>query len=177
MKHSLKGKKFNILLFSLTCILVIFTLHKSFTITSPNSVRKLIEKDKYNCRCNETLKKFDTKYHEEPPSNTLSSDKKLEKYKQALKELIQNKDYKKIGKYLPRIYVYLIVAILDIIFIIFWILFCCYSCRNVEKQNRIGCGAKCSFIIYFILCLAVIGCCVIGFIYYPHVIKGLNNLK
>ena len=176
MKRSLKGNKFNILLFSLTCVLVIFTLHKSFTITSPNSVRKLIEENEYNCRCKETLKKFTDNYAENPPNNTLNKNIQLGDYQRVLKELIQNKEYEKIRKYLPRIYVYLIVAILDIIFIIFWILFCCYSCRNVEKQNRIGCGAKCSFIIYFILCLAVIGCCVIGFIYYPHVIKGLNNL-
>ena len=114
MKRSLKGNKFNILLFSLTCVLVIFTLHKSFTITSPNSVRKLIEENEYNCRCKETLKKFTNNYAAKPPNNTLNQNIELGNYQGVLKELIQNKDYEKIRKYLPRIYVYLIVAILDI---------------------------------------------------------------
>ena len=176
MKLSLKGRKFDILLFSLTCVLIIFTLTKSFSIASSNSFRKLIEEDKVDCRCDHTLKGFSDKYNEKLPNNTEIKKEKLEKYQKALKDIIKDKDYGKIRKYLPRIYVYLIVAILDIIFIIFWILFCCYSCRNVEKQKRIGCGAKCSFIIYFILCLAVIGFCVVGFLYYPKVIKGLNNV-
>ena len=177
MKVSLKGRKFDILLFSLTCVLIIFTLTKSFNITRTNSVRKLIEEKEVECRCNETLKEFLNKYNEIPPNNTeYKNEEALKNYQKILKDIIKDNDYKKISKYLSRIYVYLIVAILDIIFIIFWILFCCYSCRNVEKQKRIGCGAKCSFIIYFILCLAVIGFCAVGFIYYPKVIKGLNNL-
>ena len=178
MKLSLKGRKFDILLFSLTCVLIIFTLTKSFSIASSNSFRKLIEEKEVECRCGNTLKGFIDKYNEIPLNNTENEneDKEINKYLQALKDIIKDKDYVKIRKYLPRIYVYLIVAILDIIFIIFWILFCCYSCRNVEKQKRIGCGAKCSFIIYFILCLAVIGFCVVGFLYYPKVIKGLNNV-
>ena len=58
MKLFLNGKKFYILLFSLTCILIIFTLNKSFRITQPNNIRKLIEEKEYDCRCKETLKKF-----------------------------------------------------------------------------------------------------------------------
>ena len=175
MKLSLKGKKFDILLFSLTCVLIIVTLTKSFSVAPSNSFRKLIEEEEVKCRCKDTLKGFTNKYNDEKPPR-IENETKPGKYQDALKDIIKDEDYGKIRKYLPRIYVYLIVAILDIIFIIFWILFCCYCCRNVEKQNRIGCGAKCSFIIYFILCLAVIGFCVVGFIYYPKVIKGLNNL-
>ena len=177
MKISLKGKKSYILLFSLTCALIIFTLHKSFNIASSNSsnsIRNLIEQDEYKCRCDNTLKKFKDKYRESP--NEIGNVTSLEKYERTLKEVLQDKKFGNIRKYLPRIIIYLIVAIIDIIFIIFWILFCCYSCRTVGKQNRIGCGAKCSFIIYFILCLVVIGFCVLGIIYYPCFTKGLNNL-
>ena len=85
MKRSLKGSKFNILLFSLTCVLVIFTLHKSFTITLPNSVRKLIEENEYNCRCKETLKKFTDNYAENPPNNTLNQNIELGNYQGVLK--------------------------------------------------------------------------------------------
>jgi hypothetical protein len=70
--------------------------------------------------------------------------------------------------------VYIIIAAIDIIFFVFWILFCCYACRNVEKQNRIGCGAKCGFIIFFILCIGVILLSVIGVIYTPYLKKGFN---
>ena len=42
MKLSLnEKKKFYILLFSLTCILIIFNLNKSFRIASSNNLRKL----------------------------------------------------------------------------------------------------------------------------------------
>ena len=177
MKISLKGKQSYILLFSLTCALIIFTLHKSFNIASSNSsnsIRNLIEQKEYECRCEDTLKKFKDKYRESP--NETENVTSLEKYENTLKEVINDQKFGNIRKYLPRIIIYLIVAIIDIIFIIFWILFCCYSCRNVGKQNRIGCGAKCSFIIYFILCLVVIGFCVFGILYYPCLIKGLNNL-
>lgn len=177
MKLSLNGKKFYILLFSLICILIIFTLNKSFRITQPNNIRKLIEEKEYVCRCEETLKKFKEKYNKSPDKYkntnvTLDDDK----YVNTLKEIIQDKKYKNIRKYLPRILVYIIVVVIDIIFIIFWILFCCYSCRNVERQNTIGCGAKCSFIIYFILCIGVIGFCVVGFLFFPCLTKGLNDL-
>jgi len=46
----------------------------------------------------------------------------------------------------------------------------------MPKQNRIGCGAKCSFIIFFVLCIGILGFCVIGFIYMPYLTKGLNAL-
>ena len=179
MKISLKSKKYEFLLFSLTCVLIIFILHKSFSITTSNNIRKLITVEEYDCRCKNTLKKFNDKYSNELSKENEENNKNVESlsdYQKALKELIQEQKFVNIRKYLPKIIAYLIVAIIDIIFIIFWILFCCYSCRNVEKQNRIGCGAKCSFIIYFILCLIVIGFCVVGFIYYDCIVKGLNNL-
>jgi hypothetical protein len=46
----------------------------------------------------------------------------------------------------------------------------------VERQNRIGCGAKCCFIIFFILCIGVILLSVIGVIYTPYLKKGFNAI-
>ena len=100
----------------------------------------------------------------------------LEGYQNTLKEIIQDKEYGKISKYLPRILTYLIVAIVGIIFIVFWFVFCCFACKTVGRQDSVGCGAKCCFIIYLILCLAVIFFCVIGIIYTPHLKKTLNSL-
>ena len=128
-----------------------------------------------NERCQKTKREFKEKYADDP-KNYVIENVKLDKYQYILKEIIDEEDYGKIRKYLPRILVYLIIGIIDIIFIIFWILFCCYACKNVERQNRIGCGAKCCFIIFFILCIGVILLSVIGVIYTPYLKKGFNAI-
>lgn len=177
MKFALNEKKFHILIFSLTCCLIIFTINKSFNI-SQVGLRQLIDGEKYKKRCENTLRKFREKYSDtsEYLKTKNSTSDKPDKYQRTLKGIIQDQKYDQITKYLPQILIYLIVAIIDIIFIIFWILFCCYSCKTMPKQNRIGCGAKCSFIIFFVLCIGILGFCVIGFIYMPYLTKGLNAL-
>ena len=176
MKFSLKAKNVHVLIFSLTCLIVIFTLYQSFNYNSPTDLRKLIEPEKVDERCKKASKDFKEKYSFSPDEFEMENITSLKNYQEVLKEIIEDKQYGKIKKYLPKVLVYLIIAIIDIIFIIFWILFCCYSCKNVEKQNRIGCGAKCCFILFFILCIAIIIFCVIGIIYTPYVFKAINGL-
>lgn len=184
MKLSKKEKKIYTLVLSFSCFLVLFALYQSMYTNSSRNLRKLIESSVVVERCDKASEDLNSKYKNlinnmEDLGNfndkIISSDK-LDKYQDVLKEIIEDGEYGKIKKYLPRILVYLIIAIIDIIFIIFWILFCCYACKNVEKQNRIGCGAKCSFIIFFIICLAVLIFSVIGIIYSPYVFQGLNGL-
>ena len=177
MNLSLKEKKSFIIIFSLTCFLIIFALYQSFFRTSSNGFRYLIEETEINKRCENTLKEFKDKIYGSPEAIEDKQHANLDKYQKVLKEMFNpEKDYGNIKKYLPKILTYLIIAIVDIIFIIFWILFCCYSCRKVEKQNSIGCGAKCSFIIFFILCIGVIFLCAMGILYYPYLTKSLNGL-
>jgi hypothetical protein len=178
MNLSLKEKKSFILIFSLTCFLIIFTLHQSFYKTSANGLRYLIEEEEEEKikRCDKTFKDFKEEILKSPDNIEDKIPDELDKYQQILKDMIQEKKCRKITKYLPRILTYLIIAIVDIIFIIFWILFCCYSCKKVEKQNNIGCGAKCAFIIFFILCIVVIFLCAMGIIYFPYLTKSLNGL-
>ena len=176
MNLSLKEKKSFIIIFSLTCFLIIFALYQSFFKTSSNGLRYLIEETKINKRCEKTLDDFKDEINGSPETIKVKEPVKLNNYQKALKKMIQEKDYVKIRKYLPKILTYLIIAIVDIIFIILWILFCCYSCRKVEKQKSIGCGAKCSFIIFFILCIGVIFLCAMGILYYPYLTKSLNGL-
>ena len=175
MRFTRKEKRIYFFIFSLTCFLIVFTLYQSFIPASQNSLRNLITVNDKNDRCQKTKREFREKYADDP-KNYIIKNVTLDKYHDVLKEIIDEEDYGKIRKYLPRILVYLIIAIIDIIFIIFWILFCCYACKNVEKQNRIGCGAKCSFIIFFILCVGVILLSVIGVIYTPYLKKGFNAL-
>ena len=174
MKFTRKEKRIYFFIFSLTCFLVVFTLYQSFNPASPNSLRNLITVDEMEERCQKTKREFREKYNDTKNYEIEIKNGKLDKYQDVLKEMIEEEDYGKIRKYLPRILVYIIIAAIDIIFLIFWILFCCYACRNVEKQNRIGCGAKCGFIIFFILCIGVILLSVIGVIYTPYLKKGFN---
>ena len=174
MKFTRKEKRIYFFIFTLTCFLVVFTLYQNFNPVSQNSLRNLITVDEMEERCQKTKREFREKYDDPKNYEIEIPNGKLDKYQNVLKEMIEEEDYGKIRKYLPRILVYIIIAAIDIIFLIFWILFCCYACRNVEKQNRIGCGAKCGFIIFFILCIGVILLSVIGVIYTPYLKKGFN---
>jgi len=175
MKFTRKEKRIYFFIFTLTCFLVVFTLYQSFNPASQNRLRNLISYDEMEERCQKTKKEFREKYDDDPKNYEINTGKdEPDQYQKVLKEIIEEEDYGKIRKYLPRILVYIIIAAIDIIFFVFWILFCCYACRNVEKQNRIGCGAKCGFIIFFILCIGVILLSVIGVIYTPYLKKGFN---
>ena len=54
MKFALNEKKFHILIFSLTCCLIIFTINKSFNI-SQVGLRQLIDGEKYKKRCEKKI--------------------------------------------------------------------------------------------------------------------------
>ena len=176
MNFSLRKKNFYILIFSLTSLLIIFTLYHSLNTPSFNILRNLIGEDKFNNRCKKTSKKYKEKNilnSIDIETNNITS---LTEYQKILKEIIQEKDYKKIEKYLHRIIIYLIIVIIDVIFIIFWITFCCCVCKKVEKQNKISSCAKCSFIIFFVLSIIVIILCIIGLISFPKLNQSFNDV-
>ena len=179
MKFTRKENRIFVLLFSMSCFLIFFALYKNIETSPSNGLRNLIEYDKFNDRCKAGEKKLDEDYQDsfkEEDEDFKFDIKELDKYQKALVNITRDKDYKKISKYLPRILTYLIVAIVGIIFIIFWIVFCCFACKTVGRQDSVGCGAKCCFIIYLILCLAVIFFCVMGIIYTSPLKQTLNSL-
>ena len=175
MKFSRKEKNFYFLIISFGCLLVVLTLYKNFNVTSSNGPRNLLSQDQFNARCKKASKDYIEKVKSSPDGLILGN-VTMDKYLEVLKEIIENNEYEKINKYLPRILIYLIIAIIDVIFIILWIIFCCYACKKVEKQNRIGCGAKCCFFLYFIVCIVVIIFSIIGIIYTPYLTKSFNSL-
>ena len=174
MKYTRKEKRIYVLLFSMSCFLIIFALYKNLG-SSPSNGRNLIESKDVQERCGKGREELENEYKKEPHNFDLNITK-IEKYHDALRNVIEKKEYKQITKYLPRVITYLIVAIVGIIFIVFWFVFCCSACKNVGRQNNIGCGAKCCFIIFFILCLGVIFFCVIGIVYTPYLKKTFNGL-
>ena len=175
MKYTRKEKRIYVLLFSMSCFLIIFALYKNLGSSPSNGLRNLIESKDVQERCDKKSEELEKKY-EEDSSNFDLNITTIEKYQKALRDAIENKEYKQITKYLPRVITYLIVAIVGIIFIVFWFVFCCSACKNVGRQNNIGCGAKCCFIIFIILCLGVIFFCVIGIVYTPYLKKTFNSL-
>ena len=175
MKYTRKEKRIYVLLFSMSCFLIIFALYKNLGSSPSNGLRNLIESNDVQERCDKKSGELEEEYKKKPLNFALNITKK-ENYHDALRDVIENKKYKQITKYLPRVITYLIVAIVGIIFIVFWFVFCCSACKNVGRQNNIGCGAKCCFIIFIILCLGVIFFCVIGIVYTPYLKKTFNGL-
>ena len=175
MKFTRKEKRIYVLLFSMTCFLIIFALYKNLGSSPSNGLRNLIEYSDFEDRCKDLKNKLEKDYSEKEEEFEWNKET-LEGYQNTLIEIIKEKEYGKISKYLPRILTYLIVAIVGIIFIIFWIVFCCFACKTVGRQDSVGCGAKCCFIIYLILCLAVIFFCVMGIIYTSPLKQTLNSL-
>ena len=182
MSFEIKNKKFQKLLFSLIFTLVIFAINKNSNL-SINSLeeqtfnfRSLLSNDKVDARCKKTQNDFLEKYKEE--YNYLNpKNESLSKYQKVLKDMIENKNYSKnIKKYLPRIVMYFIFLIVDILLIIVWILFCgCCCCNKNKKSSSSVCG-KCSFIIYLILSLLVILLCVLGYFLSPLFNKSINGV-
>ena len=160
------------LIFSIIILSLLVNTESSFTF----GLRNLLEEEKFNKICENTVNKFEGKYNAMKDLETQNVES-LDKYQEVLKEMIQSKKIKKINKYLPRILTYLIVAIIGVIFIIFWISFCCLSCKEEKWKKKVGCGTKCSFIIFFVLSIGVIFFCVIGLLYFPYLNKTLNGVS
>jgi hypothetical protein len=99
MKFALNEKKFHILIFSLTCCLIIFTINKSFNI-SQVGLRQLIDGGKYKIRCEKTLRKFREKYADtfEYLKTKNATSNKPNKYQRTLKGIIQDQKYDQITK-------------------------------------------------------------------------------
>ena len=170
MKSLNKNKN---LIFSLIISIIFFSLLVNTNSSLSDKLRNLIEEKEVKDRCDKTLDKFKKKYSKSP--EFVSNNTNLDKYEKVLKDIIVKEKYEKIKNYLPKIVISLIIAVIGVIFIIIWILFCCYACKDVDKQNNIGCGAKCAFFIYFILCIGIIGFCIVGYIYIPYLNKTLNG--
>ena len=160
------------LIFSIIILSLLVNTESSFTF----GLRNLLEEEKFNKICENTVNKFKGKYNALKDLETQNVES-LDKYQEILKEMFNSKKLKKMNKYLPRILIYLIVAIIGVIFIIFWISFCCLSCKEEKWKKKVGCGAKCSFIIFFILSIGVIFFCVIGLLYFPYLNKTLNGVS
>ena len=182
MSFEIENKKFKIILFSLVFTLVIFVINKN-TNLSINSFenhsfnfRSLLSNKQVDERCKKTQSDFLEKYKGE---NYYSNKKNgtLSKYQEVLKDMIENKNYSKnIKKYLPRIVIYFIILIVDILLFIVWILFCGCCCCNKNKKSSSSICGKCSFIIYLILSFLVILLCVLGFFLSPSFNKSINGV-
>ena len=182
MSFEIKNKKFQIIFFSLIFTLIIFTINKNLNL-SINSLeeqtfnfRNLLSKDKVDERCKKTQNDFLEKYKTEYYYSNLKYEG-LSKYQNVLKDMIENQNYSKnIKKYLPRIVMYFIFLIVDILLIIVWILFCgCCCCNKNKKSSSSVCG-KCSFIIYLILSFLVILLCILGYFLSPYFNKSINGV-
>ena len=180
MSSPFRSNKFQILLFSLACTFIIFNLYKNPNLSSYSfhkfslNLRNLITIDKVEKRCKNTPKKFLEKYKtsDYPDSQNVS----LDRYQTVLKEMIEKKNIKKINKYLPRIIIFFVITIVDIIFIFLWISFCacCCCCCKKQKISATGCS-KCYFFLFFLLSIIAMLVCVFGYIKTPSVVKSFNS--
>ena len=177
MSLSIKNKKAQILLFSLTTTVIILALNRNSISESfqklPLSLRNLVLKEDYaEKRCEKAHKKLLEKYNEKEFSKV--EFKELTKYQKILKEMIEEKDFKKAKNYLKRVLIYIIFVIVDVLLIIFWFVFCgcCCCCKRNSSQ---GCF-KCNFLIYFLLSIIVILICIGGYIFTPCFYKSVNNV-
>ena len=177
MSLLIKNKKFQILIFSIACTIIILILNKNIDINLSNKIsfnlRNLISSDDVDNRCKNTEKNFLSKYKATNFSNV--EDEKLTKYQETLQEIIINKDYKKIKDYLLRIVIYLGFLALDIFLIILWCglwgCLCCYK----DKSYATGCS-RCVFSFYTFLNVVVIFICVFGYFSIPSFYKSVNGV-
>ena len=182
MSFSIKSTKIQILIFSVVCTLIIFNLNKNANISS-NSVlnkvhfnlRNLITTEDVDGRCKNTPKDFLKKNYAQL-KNEINKDFKIDKYQNVLIEMIEEKKLGKIKKYLPRIIIYCIVLIVDIIFIIIWFVFCgCCCCGKKYKSSANGCS-KFYFFLFFLLSVIAILICAFGCIITSSFYKSSNAI-
>ena len=183
MSLPVNKKKIKILLLSFSCTLIIFFLNKNSNISSnslpqlPFKLRNLFELETADKRCENTEKKFYEQYTDPELYDQDLDDFKKEddRYIEVLKDIIKEKDLGKIKKYLPRILMYVIFVIVDILLIIFWIALCeCCCCGKKNKEAATGCS-KCYFFIFCFLNVVAILICICGFILVPSFLKSING--
>ena len=183
MSLPINKNKIQILLLSFACTLIIFFLNKNSEIFSyslpklPFNLRNLFELETADKRCKNTEKKFLEQYTTVEISDpALNEYQKDDRYLEALKDIIREKKLGKIKKYLPRIIMYVIFIIVDILLIIFWITLCsCCCCGKKNKESATGCS-KCYFFIFCFLNVFAILVCICGFILVPNFLKSINGV-
>ena len=181
MSLSLNNTKIHILIFSFLCTLIIFNLNKNSNLSPysfhklPFNLRNLITTEDVNNRCKNTPKKFLENYNKtDHQEKNESNNTKKDRYQDALEEIIGEEQFGNIKKYLPRILIYVIFLIVDILFIIIWFVFCgCCCCSKKTKAN--GCS-RFYFFLFFIFSVITIIICVYGFIITPDIYKTTNAI-
>jgi hypothetical protein len=184
MSLLLKSKKTQILLYSLACTLLIFFLNKNSNLSlysthkPPFNLRFLLEEEDVDKRCKKTPKKFLEKYKDLQVEDKefLEKDSLTDKYQQVLRDMIEAKKVNKLSKYLPRIIMYVIFLIVDIIFFIMWFVLCgCCCCGNKRKESA-NCCSKCYFALFFFFSVIAILICVYGIIIVPCLYQSTNGV-
>ena len=179
MSMSMNNKKFHILVFSLVCTLIIFTLNKHPSKPLKNlsfNFRNLVTNEDMENRCNKTCKEFKEKYQNGYFVNI--NYEGLDKYQNLIKDAIEGEkiNFDIIKDYLPRIFIYGIFLIVDVLLIFVWIIYCaCCCCTKNRKSSGSVCG-KCSFIIFLILSVTVILLCVLGYFLVPCFTKSIYGV-
>jgi len=176
----MSNKKLHILLFSLVCTFIIFALNKnpSKPLKSLSfNFRNLMTNDDMEKRCSKTCKELKEKYQNGYSANI--NYKELDQYQILIKDVIGGEELNFFGiikSYLPRILIYGIFLIVDVLLIFVWIIYCgCCCCNKQRKSSGSVCG-KCSFIIFLILSVTVILLCVLGYFLVPCFTKSINGL-
>ena len=175
----MNNKKFHILLFSVVCTLIIFSLnkHPSKPLKKLSfNFRNLVTNEDMENRCSKTNKEFKEKYQNGYFTNI--NYKELDDYQILIKDVIEGEklNFETIKSYLPRIFIYGIFLIVDVILIFVWIIYCaCCCCSKSRKSSGSVCG-KCSFIIFLILSVSVILLCVLGYFLVPCFTKSINGV-
>ena len=88
MKYTRKEKRIYVLLFSMSCFLIIFALYKNLGSSPSNGLRNLIESDEALNRCGEERKELEEEYKKKPLNFALNITKK-ENYHDALRDVIE----------------------------------------------------------------------------------------
>ena len=175
----MNNKKFHILLFSVVCTLIIFSLnkHPSKPLKKLSfNFRNLVTNEDMKNRCSKTNKEFKEKYQNGYFTNI--NYKELDDYQILIKDVIEGEklNFETIKSYLPRIFIYGIFLIVDVILIFVWIIYCaCCCCGKNRKSSGSICG-KCSFIIFLILSVSVILLCVLGYFLVPCFTKSIYGV-
>lgn len=175
----MNNKKLHILLFSLACTLIIFTLnkHPSKPLKKLSfNLRNLVTNEGMEKRCSKTCKEFKEKYQNGYSANINYVE--LDKYQRLIKDAIEGEklNVEIIKGYLPKILIYGIFLIVDVILIFVWIVYCaCCCCGKNRKSSGSVCG-KCSFILFLILSVIAILLCALGYFLVPCFIKSINGV-
>ena len=143
MSISMNNKKFHILVFSLVCTLIIFTLNKP--LSKPHkklsfNIRNLVTNEDMENKCSKTYKEFKEKYQK--GFSAIIKYNGLDKYQNIIKDAIEKEEvnFEIIKSYLPRIFIYGIFLIVDAILIFVWIIYCaCCCCSKSRKSSESVC--------------------------------------